>query len=208
MKKIITVLVVIIIGLMAYILFNKKGTKNLSVNIATSTPVENLSRDIIDSDGNKTFTFNDFHGFKKISNKFSFKYPATWNNNGQYFSPQRIEYYDLFSVRASFYFDLVLADIFDQTELKYQIDKSKRKSPDSIGKIDGMDFKRYDLIDYGSYGGSSAGNVVIYIGPKILIDNAYYYLVFHWEEKPLATAMTGNDVNIFNKIVLSLKFFQ
>lgn len=155
-----------------------------------------------------TFVFDNFHGVTDITGKFRFTYPLNWNNEGQYFSPQKIEYYDQYSVKAPIYFDLILASIYDQTEFKYQIDQSRRKSPDSHGKIDGREFKKYDLIDYGSYGGDSAGRVIIYVGPKIIIAGKEYYLVFHWEEKPLADPLPGNDPAVFDKIVASLKFIN
>ncbi|MEK7603616.1 MAG: hypothetical protein AAB461_00665, partial [Patescibacteria group bacterium] len=73
--------------------------------------------------------------------------------------------------------------------------------------IDGREFKKYDLIDYGSYGGDSAGQVKIFVGPKIKIDGQDYYLVFHWEEMPLAEYVPGNNIDVFDNMLLSLKFF-
>ncbi len=156
----------------------------------------------------KTFTFDNFHGSTNISDKFKLQYPANWYNEGQYFSPQKPQFYNLFTVKAPVYFDLVLAEIFHLTELQYQIDNSKRKSPDTAGQIDGREFKRYDLIDYGSYGGDSAGRVKIFVGPKIKIDGQDYYIVFHWEENPLAEYVPGNSIEVFDNMILSLKFFQ
>lgn len=156
----------------------------------------------------KTFTFDNFHGSFEISHGFEFQYPAIWYNNGQYFSPQKIKFYDLYSVKAPIYFDFILADIFNQTELKYQIDTSKRKTPDVGVTINGRNFMKYDLIDYGTYGGESAGEVRILVGPKITIESDEYYLVFHWEENPLAAHMVGNDPKIFEKMVSTLKFFK
>jgi hypothetical protein len=129
-----------------------------------------------------------------------------WFNEGQYFSTQKIRYYTKYEVKAPIWFDLVLAEIFDFTELKYQVDNSKRIASDTIGQIDGKDFTKYDLIDYGSYGGDSAGRVKIFVGPKISIDGAEYYLIFHWEEKPLAEDMSGNNIEVFDNMILSLKF--
>lgn len=211
MKKIIIFLILTIIGLLSYILFwNKKNpvenilTKSSGVSIlqiASTSP-----KNEIDAQGNKTFVFNAFHGSSDISDKFSFKYPAVWNNDGYYFSPERIEYYDQNNVRAAFYFDLIQESIFPQSDIKYQIDNSKRKSPDMVGKLDGRDFKKYDLIDYGSYGGSSAGRVIIYLGPKIKIDGAMYYLVFHWEEMPFLSSIPANSSDVFEKVVSSIDF--
>ena len=211
---IIGILILVILGLVIYIADKPDDlAQNGSAQNSTSTPdfvvpgnsSENTSVQEEYSDA-KTFTFDNFHGSTNIEGKFKFLYPKNWQNEGQYFSPQKIEYYDLYSVKAPAYFDLIRADIFTQTEFKYQIDKSRRRSPDTVGKIDGRDFKKYDLIDYGSYGGESAGRVIIYVGPKINIDGIQYYLVFHFEEKPLTAVISGNDPEIFERMVLSLKF--
>ncbi len=210
-KKIsIFVLFVVIASVLGYFIFTKKDSgKNQTALLATpditSTPQPTASIQQ-ENNGLKTFTFDNFHGRLDISDKFKFQYPANWHNEGQYFSPQKIQFYDLYSVKAAIYFDLILADIFNQTEFKYQIDTSKRKVPDTTGQIDGKDFKKYDLIDYGSYGGESAGHVKIFVGPKIKIEGNDYYLVFHWEEKPLAESMPGNDLEVFDNMLLTLKF--
>ena len=77
-----------------------------------------------------------------------------------------------------------------------------------MGKIDGRTFRRYDLTDYGTYGGESAGHVKIFVGPTIKIDGSDYVLVFHWEERPLAQYMPGNNIEVFDNILLSLKFLK
>ena len=189
--KIIIVLLLTITAISGYFVFTKKQLENAGV-----------------SGEFKTFTFSTFHGSSDISDKFRFQYPANWYNNGQYFSPQKIQFYNMFTVKAPIYFDLVLVDVFHLTELQYQIDNSKKRVPDSIGQIDDKEFKRYDLIDYGSYGGDSAGRVKIFVGPKIKIDGQDYYLVFHWEEKPLAEYVFSNDIKVFDDILLTLKFFK
>ena len=160
------------------------------------------------SDGLKTFIFDNFHGSTDISDKFKFQYPADWHNDGQYFSPNKIQYYNKFNVTAPIYFDLVLDEIFNFTELKYQIDNSSRKLPDTVGLINGKEFRRYDLIDYGTYGGESAGRIKIFVGPKIKIDGHDYYLVFHWEERPLAEYLPDNDIEVFDNMLLTLEFFE
>ena len=194
----------------SYFLFTHKNPDHLSPPILPTTS-HVASNDIQTSSDNSTiriFTFDNFHGATDISDKFQFSYPSALYNEGQYFSPQKIEYYDLYSVKAPIYFDLVLASIFAQTELKYQIDTSKRKTPDKEGLINGKNFKRYDLLDYGTYGGDSAGHVIVYVGPQINIAGVPYYLVFHWEEKPLTVTIQGNDPNIFETMVHSLKFIN
>jgi hypothetical protein len=202
-----------VISLFYYLRINNRIIKNnLSQNsILIQDTVTNETDDktqVEEYSDAKSYVFDVFHGSKNISKKFKFLYPSSWQNDGQYFSPEKIEYYDLYSVKAPVYFDLIKVDIFDQTEFKYQIDKSKRRIKDSVVKIDGDDFKKYDLIDYGSYGGESAGRVIVYVGPKISVDSVSYYLVFHFEERPLTSTVPGNDPSIFEKIVLSLKFIE
>ncbi|MDO8626309.1 MAG: hypothetical protein Q7K39_02525 [Candidatus Magasanikbacteria bacterium] len=203
----IFILIVVVIAVAGYVFFvrNKSGGNYSLLPDSSVSPIAANSSGP-DVSGLKTFRFDNFHGSIDISDKFQFQYPANWYNDGQYFSPQKIRYYDLYSVKAPIYFDLILVDIFDQTEFKYQIDESERAKPDSIGRIDGRDFRRYDLIDYGTYGGESAGRVIIFVGPKITVDGDEYYLVFHWEEKPLAETMPGNDVKILGEIISTLRF--
>ncbi|MEK7203661.1 MAG: hypothetical protein AAB627_01115 [Patescibacteria group bacterium] len=200
MKKGIISLILVFVAVAGYFIFVKKQVEN---NIAAIQLVQSIEQE---SNGYKTFVFDNFHGSGDISDKFQFQYPANWFNDGQYFSPQKIQYYNKFSVKAPIYFDLVLAEIFHLTELQYQIDNSKRRNPDTTGQIDGREFKRYDLIDYGSYGGDSAGRVKIFVGPKIKIDGNDYYLIFHWEEKPLAEYIPGNSIEVFDNMLLTLKF--
>lgn len=201
-KTVIILLFVAVAAAAGYFVFIKEKTGNLDTRaqIANNIGKENGEP--------KTFVFNNFHGSSDISDKFQFQYPASWHNDGQYFGPQKIQFYNRLNAKAPIYFDLVLAEIFHLTELQYQIDNSKRMAPDATGQIDGRDFKKYDLIDYGSYGGDSAGRVKIFVGPKIRIDSQDYRLVFHWEEKPLAEYMPGNNVEVFDNMLLTLKFFK
>lgn len=205
MKKTpILVFLVMAVATVGYFVFTEERVENKSGLVPAAT----IAAENQEKDGLKTFVFDNFHGSTAISDKFKFQYPASWDNEGQYFSPQPIQFYNLFTVKAPIYFDLILADVFTQTELSFQIDTSQRRSPDTIGQIDGRDFKKYDLTDYGTYGGESAGRVKIFVGPKIKIGGRYYYLVFHWEEKPLAEEMSGNDLDVFDNMLLSLKFFR
>ena len=199
---VIIFLFVAFVAVTGYFVFVKKEFKDTTASIQSS---ENNSQE---SNGFRTFTFDNFHGSTDISDKFQFQYPANWFSDGQYFSPQKIQYYNKFNVKAPVYFDLVLAEIFHLTELQYQIDNSKRIEPDSTGQVDGREFKRYYLADYGSYGGDSAGRVKIFVGPKIKIDGIDYYLVFHWEEMPLAEYLPGNSIEVFDNIILSFKFLR
>lgn len=198
MKKLAIILFAVVVAASGYFVFSKKQLENSGPALIGSQ----------ESNGFKTFIFDNFHGSSDISDKFQFQYPANWFNEGQYFSPQKIQYYNQFTVKAPIYFDLVLAEIFHLTELQYQIDNSKRRAADTIGQIDSREFKKYDLTDYGSYGGDSAGRVKIFVGPKIKIDGSDYILVFHWEERPLAEYMPGNSIEVFDNMLLSLKFFR
>src|SRR5437016_208119 len=123
-------LTAIIILVICYFAFSKSNSNNNfastpSSDIATSTEVQDAP---VDNGEIKTFVFDNFHG-SLVSYKFQMTYPSYMNNDGQYFSPQKIEHYDLYSVTAPFYYDLILASIYDQTEFKNQIDSSKRNSP-------------------------------------------------------------------------------
>lgn len=205
-KKIFILALIILLAIaIVYLVRTKQAERTAAVLVSTITTPED-SQD--DQSKYKTFKFDNFHGSTNISDKFELQYPANWYNDGQYFSPQKVKFYTKYEAKAPIYFDLILADIFDYTEFKYQIDKSKRIQPDDVGQIDGREFRRYYLIDYGTYGGESAGKVKIFVGPKINIDGEEYYLVFHWEEKPLAEPMEGNSVEVFDNMMLSLKFIK
>ena len=206
-KTIITILLLAAATLAGYFGFFKKQPEDF---ITTDDKTAQTVQTAQDNQGGeyKTYVFDNFHGSVDISDKFQFQYPADWYNDNQYFSPQKIQYYTKYEAKAPIWFDLVLADIFNFTELKYQIDNSKRKSPDTTGKVDGREFKRYDLADYGTYGGESAGRVKIFVGPKIKIDGVEYILVFHWEERPLAEYVSGNNIEVFDSMLLTLKFFH
>ena len=204
MKKIVFIpLFIITAALIGYFSFFKKQSENFVTTGQIAQTVQNTQENV----GYKAFVFDNFHGSTDMSDKFQFQYPANWFNEGQYFSPEKIQYYTKYEVKAPVWFDLVLAEIFNFTELKYQIDNSKRGTPDTVGQIDGRTFKRYNLIDYGTYGGESAGQVKIFVGPAIKIDGTDYILVFHWEERPLAEYTSGNDRAVFDNMLLTLKFF-
>lgn len=210
-KDIVIIILALFILVLLFFISQKNSPviKNDNGNFASSSTefmISDTNKDKNYSDVN-VFEFNDFHGSKNISRRFKFFYPKQYLNDGNYFSPQKIEYYDLYSVSAPIYFDLIRSDIFNDTEFKYQIDQSKRKSPDKTVKIDNQDFKKYDLIDYGTYGGDSAGRVIVYVGPKIKIDDIDYTLVFHYEEKPLTLNIQGNDPRTFEQMVESIKFY-
>jgi len=216
-RKIIIILILLaLIAGAGYFIFIKKGLGDnnksdnniAAVQLSSESDFENNENQENSPETLKTFIFDNFHGSTDISDKFQFQYPANWYNEDQYFSPQKIQYYTKYEVKAPIYFDLVLAEIFHLTELNYQIENSKKKSPDTTGQIDGREFKRYDLVDYGSYGGDSAGRVKIFVGPKIKIDGQDYILVFHWEEKPLAEYMPDNSVDVFDNMLLTLKFLD
>jgi hypothetical protein len=159
MNKIIILLILVSTAIAGYFTFSKNQAEDFITNNSQTNQTAQIVQN--DSEGEyKTFVF------------------------------QKVQFYTKYEAKAPIWFDLVLAEIFNFTELKYQIENSKRRSPDTTGQIDGRGFKKYDLIDdFGFYGGDSAGQVKIFVGPKIRIDGQDYYLVFHWEERPLAEYM-------------------
>ena len=204
MKKNVFIIGILVVVIMGYFVFSRKDQKTIQLprksELSSPTPLE------ADKFGRKTFIFNNFHGEEVIGGGFKFEYPANWHNNGQYFSPQKIEYYDLASVDAPIYFDLISENIFESSDLRYQIATDKKNQPDVILTIDGKKFRKFDLIDYGSSGGESTGRVIIYLGPIVSFNDRSYYLVFRWEEKPLTLYIPGNDSKIFENMVATLRF--
>ena len=196
---------IIFVGIGAFFLGSKFTSQNQTLNttvikkvdsVSTSTP-KNEVTDV------QTFKFSSFHGKDLNGVGFQFNYPSSWNNDGQYFSPQKITHYDINSVDAPVYYDLISESLVDTSDLKYQITKDKRYSPDSSIVIDGISFRKYDLLDYQD---TERNRVIIYVGPKINIFGESYILVFHFEEKPLGLTVTGNDVRVFDQMVESIRF--
>lgn len=146
----------------------------------------------------KTYTDDQF--------KMSFKYPSNWTNEDRYFSPAAIKSLTIGTVNAPVYYEFVLASDFNSSSFKYEINNDKRKAADTITTIDGKNFQKYDLIDYGKYEGESAGRVLMYLIPISTSNGKSYYLVFHWEEMPALQTIAGNDPKIFEEIVSTLKF--
>jgi hypothetical protein len=202
LKKIIIIIIIILAVVCGYFWgrgkTNNKDTllnNKTETNIATTTAVANSGPNI--------FKFHNFHGEDLGTSGFEFEYPNDWKNDGQYFSRQKINHYDITSTDAPVYFDLISEAIIDSSDLKYQITKDKRNKPDSEVQIAGSKFKKYDLFDYQSEG---KDRVIIYVGPKINILGVSYYLIFHWEERPLGLEISGNNPDVFEKMVESLKF--
>lgn len=207
----LSVIAILIIAV-GYFAMDKKGQPagpTSSPSQTDSLPYTNslspeLTPEDIGQTGLKTYHFNNFHGENVFGGGFEFQYPANWYNNSQYFSPQKIKYYDIVSVDAPVYYDLVSKDLFDTSDIKYQLTNDKRNKPDTNIKIDGKNFMKYDLFDYNGEGNSD--RVIIYLGPQISFNGDSYYLAFRWEERPLAIDVPGNDPTTFEKIVGSLKF--
>ena len=210
-KFYLTVISALLIAI-GYLVYEEKkqsvlelSDKNAKIASAPSlTPEEEVSGS--DFSDTKVFPLKSFHGVDFDEGIFEFKYPANWHNDGQYFSPIRIKYYDMVSVDAPVYFDLISTVLFETSDVKYQMVNDKRRSPDSIVKIDGKTFRKYDLVDYGSSSEESTGRVIIYVGPQISFGGDGYYLVFRWEENPLTSYMLGNSPEVFEKMIMSLRF--
>lgn len=174
-----------------------------NVSTTTKEEVKNKPEVIpeVKSTSLQVFKFHNFHGQDLGTSGFEFEYPKDWKNDGQYFSPQKINYYDISSTDAPVYYDLISEDLIDTSDLKNQITTDKRNKSDSSLLINGVNFKKYDLIDY-----YYKHRVIIYVGPKINILGSSYYLVFRWEEKPLSVTVSGNDPKVFEQMVESLRF--
>lgn len=134
---------------------------------------------------------------------FQFRYPSDWQHQDTYLSPQPIVHYEIGSVNAPVYYKLIPVADFDSY---YSYATEKRVSADQVVSIGGYDFKRYDLVDSGTYEGESSGEVIIYVSPTLHLAGQDYHLLFHWEEKPALQVIPGNDPAIFDLIVKSLKF--
>jgi len=150
---------------------------------------------------------------------FEFKYPKGWFLNNGRLSPQKIEDYEIGSDNAPIHFgvytqnqDIFLnspggpakPEILDFGNYNYQITNSKRNNPDSSVDINGVVFKRYDLADYGRYEGSSAGNIILLVGPKI--KNQETFVVFEWEQFPGGKTLSSNKSQDYIDIASTLKF--
>ncbi len=197
------VFISIALGYFSYSYFNKKQPDQTPIvqsdkqHIATDNKPNSTDQSI--------FKFHIFHGQDLGSAGFELNLPVGWYNDDQYFSPQKINHYDITSTDAPVYYDLISEALIDTSDLKYQITHDKRYKPDSSVTIDGKSFKKYDLIDYQSDG---KDRVIIFAGPKINIFGNGYYLVFRFEEKPLGLSIPNNNPEDFEKMVNSLKFTQ
>ena len=92
---VIIFLFVAFVAVTGYFVFVKKEFKDTTASIQSG---ENNSQE---SNDFKTFAFDNFHGSADISDKFQFQYPANWFNDGQYFSPHKIQYYNKFNVKMA-----------------------------------------------------------------------------------------------------------
>lgn len=151
---------------------------------------------------NKVFRFNSFHGQDLGGGGFEFEYPDSWKNDGQYFSPEKINHYDIVSVDAPVYYDLVSEAIIETSDLRHQITSYKKYQKEGKVMIDGKDFTVYYLLD----NLDKNNRIVVYVGPKINIFGVNHVLVFRWEQKPLGVDIKGNDLKVFEQMAESLIF--
>lgn len=150
-------------------------------------------------------------GWKTYSNSeygFEFKYPPTWQRDGWYFSPQKIEVYESGSILAPVRLEVINASGLNEGNIAYQIKNSKRKSQDTIININGIEFSRYDLEDYGRYEGDSAGRVLIYRSSGLNSPKGRIHIIFEWQEKPSGSEVKGNNAAIFEQVLSTFKFTE
>ena len=177
----------------------------------TNTTTPEVSDEIINelADKLKDET-SDWEVYRNEEYGFEFKYPNGWKLDSYRLSPWVIENYAIGSDNAPVHFGVYSEDkeiflnsenIFDYGNIKYQINNSERNNPDSV--FEG--FNKYDLIDYGRYEGTSAGNVVIY-SKNILDDNMYF--VFEWQERPGNQTIEENNSDDLKNIVSTFKFIE
>lgn len=204
-KKIGTILIVVLVIIFGCLVFFRKYPNFIQSFKQTPKNQTELSEDLNgDRSGWKIFEFNNFHG-EKITDGFRFSYPTTWFNNDQYFSPVKIKFYDISSPDAPVYFDLVSELIFDTSDIRYQIQEDKKRTPDIVTTIDRKTFRRFDLIDYRSKQ-DLPNRVIIFLSHNLKIAGGHYFIVFRWEERPLDVYIPNNDPKIFEEIVSTLKF--
>lgn len=137
-----------------------------------------------------------------------FQYPQGWLNENNLLSPQPIVYYEIGSDNAPISYSIIAEDKLGDSGVMREASSDERYSPDSWVTISGSLFKKYDLIDRGSYEGESAGRVVIYLSPRLYLPEGRSYLSVRWEEKPGLQVVQGSNPEIFEEIVSTIKLSQ
>lgn len=161
---------------------------------------------------------SDWLSYTNAKYNYTLKYPQNWFFENGYLSPQTIESFEIGYNNAPIHFSLYTTDqalasastgapakpeILHFGKIDYQIKNAKRNNPDSTLTINGLDFKRYDLVDYGRYGGDSAGKVILLVGPKI--NNQDLFMVFEWLELPAGQKLEANQAQTFLNIANTFK---
>jgi len=157
--------------------------------------------------------------YKNEKYGFQFKYPKNWFLDKGRLSPQKIEEYEIGSDNAPVSFGVYTnnqnlflnspggpanPEILDFGNYEFQIKESKRIAPDSSVEVNGIVFKRYDLVDYGRYEGDSAGNVILFVGPNL--KNQDLFVVFEWQQFPGGKTLKINNSQDFIDVVSTLRY--
>lgn len=146
--------------------------------------------------------------------------PNSWSMKPPYFSYTEIEYYNeeknwLNSAPMHVY-DYVYSDdprlekniasvkLYD--EFVSELEKAERKNPDAVINVGGVEFTKYDLVNFKENEGKDYGNVVVVMGPEInLRDARKVRFAIEWYENPAGKEDILNSKDKFLKIISTLE---
>lgn len=197
----------------AFVWFGQEPQAQTQVQSAQVNSLKNQA-------GNQSRINNVSADWKTYTNAkygYEIKYPKGWFLDNGRLSSQKIENYEIGSDNAPVHFGVCTQneDVFDSTNkpdicnfdyYEYQIKNLKRNRPDSSLEINGLAFKRYDLIDDGRYEGDNAGNVILLVGPKM--KNQDLLVVFEWQQFPGTQTLKSNQPQDFIDISSTFKFIK
>lgn len=205
MKK-LKVFTLIVFILLLFGCAAKNITLNKNVNEKTNNSVSNnnLNTNQVVDNNQAPDPLADWETYTNAKDGYEIKYPNGWFLENGLLSPQKIEYYEIGSNNAPISFGLYAEDRLGK--YNYQIKNSQRNNPDSSLIINGLTFKRYDLIDYRRYEGDTAGNVILLMGPKIKDQDRF--IVFEWQQFPGGQTLKSNQPKDFIDIASTFKIIE